>query len=378
MRVTVAMDSFKGSLTSLAAGSAVKEGILRAIPDAEVTVRPLADGGEGTVAALAAGLGGQPVQVTVAGPRLAPVCATYCRIGKDTAVIEMAAAAGLPLLSPDQQDPMVTTTLGVGQLIAHAISAGCRRFIIGIGGSATNDGGTGMLSALGFSFLDADGMPIPPGARGLEKLHSIRTDDALSQLAQCTFEIACDVTNPLCGSNGCSAVFAPQKGAAPANIPKMDLWLERYAALTKQLYPHADKNHPGAGAAGGMGFAFLSYLNATLQPGSHIIARLTELDRYIAGADIVITGEGRMDGQSVLGKAPMAVAALGKKHGKQVIAFCGCATEDADICLAHGIDAYYPVIRQTPPPPEALLPENAYNNLLQCVCRVFRQLPQER
>ena len=378
MRVTVAMDSFKGSLTSLAAGSAVKKGILRAIPDAEVTVRPLADGGEGTVAALAAGLGGQPVQVTVAGPRLAPVCATYCRIGKDTAVIEMAAAAGLPLLSPDQQDPMVTTTLGVGQLIAHAISAGCRRFIIGIGGSATNDGGTGMLSALGFSFLDADGMPIPPGARGLEKLHSIRTDDALSQLAQCTFEIACDVTNPLCGSNGCSAVFAPQKGAAPADIPKMDLWLERYAALTKQLYPHADKNHPGAGAAGGMGFAFLSYLNATLQPGSYIIARLTELDRYIAGADIVITGEGRMDGQSVLGKAPMAVAALGKKHGKQVIAFCGCATEDADICLAHGIDAYYPVIRQTPPPPEALLPENAYNNLLQCVCRVFRQLPQER
>lgn len=378
MHIVVATDSFKGSLSSLQAGTAIKEGIWQILPTASVTVRPLADGGEGTVEALADGAGGQLIQTVVTGPRLAPVRASYCRIGADTAVIEMAAAAGLPLLDPAQRDPMETTTLGVGELIRHAMESGCRHFVIGIGGSATNDGGTGMLRALGFDFLDGDGNPISLGAKGLEMLQQIRAEHALPLLKECTFHIACDVTNPLCGSLGCSAVFAPQKGAAQDDIPKMDRWLEHYAHLTRQFFPRADKDHPGAGAAGGLGFAFLAYLNATLGSGSRIVMELTGLEQYIAEADMVITGEGRLDAQSLMGKAPMAVAALAKQHNKPVFLFCGCAAEDAAVCLDHGIDAFFPITDRDPPESINLETKNAYNNLVHCVSRVFRQFQEER
>lgn len=232
MKIVVAMDSFKGSLSSGQAGQAVRAGVLRAIPSAEVTVRPLADGGEGTVEALVSGLGGRLRRVTVTGPLGAPVdCAYGILPDGRTAVVEMSGAAGLTLVDPARRDPLHATTRGVGEVLRDAMDQGCRRFIVGIGGSATNDGGAGMLQALGYAFLDERGRPIAPGAAGLAELHTISAAHVLPELAECRFRIACDVTNPLCGPQGCSAVYGPQKGATPAMIGRMDGWLEGYAAL---------------------------------------------------------------------------------------------------------------------------------------------------
>lgn len=373
MRVLIAIDSFKGSITSLQAGNAVKEAVLQADAAAQVTVHPLADGGEGTVEALAAGLNGKLVDVTVTGPLSEPVKARYCILpdGK-TAVMEMAAAAGITLVPPEKRNPLHTTTHGVGELIRDAIRRGCRHFIVGIGGSATNDGGVGMLQALGFDFLDNAGNAIEFGAKGLEALAVVSMEKALPQLQNCTFRVACDVTNPLCGETGCSAVFAPQKGGTPQMIEKMDKWLESYADLAAKRFPKADKNHPGAGAAGGLGFAFLSFLNAKLESGIQIILDETRLEEAIQNADIVVTGEGRLDAQTVMGKAPIGVARLAKKHGKKVIAFSGCVTEDATACNAHGIDAYFPIVPGAIPLEEAMDPENARRNLKNTAYQVFR------
>lgn len=363
MNVVIAMDSFKGSLSSLEAGNAVKEAILNLEPTAQVVVKPLADGGEGTVDALAGN--GQLIELTVRGPLQQPVCARYC-IMEDTAVIEMAAAAGITLI--DRKNPLETTTYGVGELIRDAITRGCRRFIVGIGGSATNDGGAGMLTALGYEFLDETGRPIALGARGLAHLHQVKSDKAMPELRDCTFRIACDVTNPLCGDNGCSAVYGPQKGATPEMIKDMDQWLSRYADLTGKKY----KNHPGAGAAGGLGFAFLAFTNATLQSGIQIVLEETGLEQEICHADLVVTGEGRLDGQTVMGKAPIGVARLAKKYNKPVIAFAGCVTEDATACNDHGIDAYFPILREITTLEQALEPEYAYKNLYATATQVFR------
>lgn len=374
MRIVVAMDSFKGSLTSLEAGNAVRDGIMKADPSACVTVSPMADGGEGTVEALRRGLGGDTVTVRVMGPLGAGVEAAYCILpDRRTAVMEMAAAAGITLVTPRKRDLRKATTYGVGQLIRDAIERGCRHFILGIGGSATNDGGTGMLAALGYEFLDRNGEKIPLGAAGLEQLHRISADHVLPELAECTFRIACDVTNPLCGSNGCSAVFGPQKGAAPELIPKLDAWLENYGHIARTVSEKADPEHPGAGAAGGLGFAFLSFTNAALEPGVEIILSETGLEEKIRSADLVVTGEGRLDRQTVMGKAPIGVAKLAKKHGKQVIAFCGCVGEGAEACLDYGIDAYYPIVQTSATAEEALKTENAYRDLRDTACEVFRQ-----
>ena len=375
MRILIAIDSFKGSLTSLEAGNAVKEAALLADAFTQVSVRPLADGGEGTVEALAAGLGGSLVEVSVMGPLETPVAARYCILpdGK-TAVMEMAAAAGLTLVPPEKRNPLHTTTFGVGEMIKDAIQRGCRHFLVGIGGSATNDGGTGMLRALGIAFLDENGAPIALGAQGLERLHTISAAAMLPELRECTFRIACDVTNGLCGENGCSAVFAPQKGGTPQMIEKMDKWLENYAALVEKVLPGADKDQPGAGAAGGLGFAFLSFLNAKLESGIRIILEETGLEAAIRDADIVVTGEGRLDSQTVMGKAPIGVAKLAKKYGKKVIAFAGCVTEDAAICNEHGIDGYFSIVPGAVTLEEAMNPENAYRNLKNTACQVFRLL----
>ena len=269
---------------------------------------------------------------------------------------------------------MQTTTYGVGQLIRDAIGRGCRRFLMGIGGSATNDGGTGMLTALGYEFLDKKGDPIPLGAKGLEKLWQIRTEKVLPQLNQCHFRIACDVTNPLCGDTGCSAVFAPQKGATPADIQEMDRWLAQYARLAKTVAPKADENHPGVGAAGGLGFGFLAFTNAELKSGISIILEEIGLETDIKNADVVVTGEGRLDGQTVMGKAPIGVAQLAKKYGKKVIAFSGCVTEDAEICNAHGIDAFFPILREVTTLEAAMEPAVAGRNLEATAYQVFRLL----
>lgn len=375
MNVLIAIDSFKGSLSSLQAGNAVKDAVLRLDNHGDVVVRPLADGGEGTVDALAEGCASEMIELTVTGPVCKPVAAKYC-ILKDThtAVIEMASAAGLPLISPEERNPLETTTFGVGELIKDAMGRGCRRFIVGIGGSATNDGGTGMLRALGYDFLDRNNDPIALGAKGLQALHCIKTDRVLPELQDCQFQIACDVTNPLCGEKGCSAVFGPQKGATPAMIRDMDTWLKSYAELAKTVSDKADKDYPGTGAAGGLGFAFLSFTNAALRSGVEIILDELNMEEDIRNAQIVVTGEGRLDSQSVMGKAPIGVAKLAKKYGKRVIAFSGCVTDDAEICNDHGIDAYFPILRGITTLEAALDPTNAWQNLSATAYQVFRLL----
>lgn len=378
MRVVVAIDSFKGSLSSLQAGSAVKEAVLKVNKENDIIVCPLADGGEGSVDALASGLNGNLVEVNATGPNYKQVTAEYCILENNTAVIEMAAAAGLTLLSAEERNPMNTTTYGVGEIIKDAVSRGCRHFIVGIGGSATNDGGIGMLGALGFDFLDIDGNKVPLCAKGLEHLHIISTENVLPELKYCTFRVACDVDNPLCGEFGCSKIFAPQKGATKEDITKMDEWLKKYASITQKISLKADMNCPGAGAAGGLGFAFLSFLNASLESGVKIIIEETRLEEYIKTADIVVTGEGRLDSQTVMGKAPIGVAGLAKKYGKKVIAFAGCVSEDAEICNEHGIDAYFPILRKVGTLEEALNAENAYDNLKAAVYQVFRLIDSKK
>lgn len=373
MKVTVAIDSFKGSLSTFEAGAAVREGINRVYPEAQVYISPLADGGEGTVEAIVAATGGRMQAVTVTGPLGAKMESSYGYIEHTkTAVIEMSAAAGITLVSEKEKNPLYTTTYGVGELILDAINKGCRKFIIGIGGSVTNDGGVGMLQALGFSFLDVNGKEIPHGARGLELLDSIRTEKAHPALGECSFCVACDVTNPLCGENGCSAIYGPQKGATPEMIEKMDAWLARYADLTKQVLPKADARRPGTGAAGGMGYALLAYLNAQLSSGVDLVICETGLEAHIADADFVITGEGRLDGQSYMGKAPVGVAKLAKKYAKPVLAFSGCVTPEARGCNAHGIDAFFPIVRKPCSLEEAMDKQNAYQNLSDTAEQAFR------
>lgn len=373
MNVTIAIDSLKGSLSSMEAGQAISDGIKRVYPDARVTVRPLADGGEGTVEALTQGMGGHLNRVTVTGPMGLPAVCEYGIVeDSGTAIIEMSGAAGITLVAKEERNPLKATTYGVGEVIRDAITKGCRHFLVGIGGSATNDGGVGMLKALGYEMLDQEGNEIPPGAEGLKVLSFIGDSHVIPELKECSFRVACDVTNPLCGSQGCSAVFGPQKGATPDMIEQMDRWLEHFAALTREKYPKADPGQAGTGAAGGLGFAFLSFTNAVLESGVKIVLEETRLEEYVEEADIVVTGEGRLDGQTVMGKAPVGVAKTAKKYGKPVIAFSGMVTKDANVCNEAGIDAYFPILRSVVSLGEAMRPETAKYNLTETSEQVFR------
>ena len=373
MKVVVAIDSLKGSLTSLEAGNAIQKGIHCVMPDAEVRVRPLADGGEGTVEALALGMGGRMEKVTVTGPLGKPVECAYGILDESkTAIVEMSGAAGITLVPDQGRNPMNTTTYGVGEAIKDAIGKGCRRFIVGIGGSATNDGGIGMLQALGYGMLNENGSQVAFGANGLEELVEITDTHVLPELKDCTFRIACDVTNPLCGDQGASAIYGPQKGATPAMILQMDKWLNGYAELAAKTFPKANQNQAGTGAAGGLGFAFLTFTNAVLESGIKIVLEETRLEDYVKDADIVITGEGRLDGQTVMGKAPIGVANIAKKYGKPVLAFSGCVTEDARACNGGGIDAYFPILRGVVSLQEAMDHDNAEKNMIATVEQAFR------
>lgn len=377
MKVVVAIDSLKGSLSSLEAGQAIKEGVQVVYPEAEVVVRPLADGGEGTVEALAIGMGGELVHVSVTGPLGDAVTAEYGILKADdarpkTAIIEMSAAAGITLVPDEKRNPMHTTTFGVGELIKDAIDNGCRHFIVGIGGSATNDGGIGMLQALGYDFLDKDGAPVAYGGAGLQSIARIQAENVLPALKDCTFRVACDVTNPLCGPMGSSAIYGPQKGATPEMVKELDEALLHYAELSKETFDHADRLYPGTGAAGGMGFAFLTYTNAVLESGIKIVLEETGLEEEMKDADFVITGEGRLDSQTALGKAPIGVAHLAKKHDKKVLAFAGCLTPDAGVCNENGIDAFFPILRRVITVQEAMEKENARENMIRSVEQVFR------
>ncbi len=379
MKVVIAIDSFKGSLRSLQAADAIREGILRAVPDASVQICPLADGGEGTVEALTYGLGGTLRSVRVTGPLGERREAQYGILPDGlTAVLEMSAAAGITLLREEDCNPLLTTTYGVGEMLRDAIGKGCRRFLVGIGGSATNDGGIGMLQALGYGLLDAAGEPVPFGARGLEQLDQITDGDVLPELKDCTFRIACDVSNPLCGETGASAVFGPQKGATPAMVSQMDAWLKRFAALAQARNPLADPEHPGAGAAGGLGFAFLGFTNAVLESGVQIVLEETRLAAWVREADLVVTGEGCIDAQTIMGKAPAGVAAVAKQFHKPVVAFCGCVTPEARACNEHGIDAFFPILRRVVTRPEAMDPAAARCNLADTAEQVFRLLAIRR
>lgn len=373
MKAVVAIDSLKGSLSSMEAGNAIAEGIYRADAEAKVEVRPLADGGEGTVDALVQGMNGSLRKVRVTGPLGEKVDAAYGIIEEEKmAVIEMSAAAGITLVPDEKKNPLFTTTYGVGEMIRDAIEKGCRKFVVGIGGSATNDGGIGMLQALGYDFLDSKGNAVPYGAKGLEALAEIRKELVLPELAQCEFKVACDVTNPLCGSLGASAVYGPQKGATPEMVREMDQWLADYAKLAANCSERADAEHPGTGAAGGLGFAFLTFTNAVLESGIKIVLEETKLEQYIQDADIVITGEGRLDGQTAMGKAPVGVAKLAGKYKIPVLAFAGSVTEDAGKCNEEGIHAFFPILRGITTLEDAMDAENARRNLVETVEQVFR------
>lgn len=371
MKVVVAVDSFKGSMTSMEAGRAAAEGIRAAKPDAKVVVKPLADGGEGTTEALIEGLGGEKIEVTVTGPYGLPVTAYYGYLKETkTAVIEMASAAGITL--SNERNPMKATTYGVGEMIEDALSRGCRDFIVGIGGSATNDGGVGMLRALGFEFLDENGEDVGNGAQALGRIAQIETKKKNSLLAESFFKVACDVTNPLCGENGATFIFGSQKGVTEEQKVPIDGAMKHYAAITEQTLACDCVNAKGSGAAGGMGFAFLSYLQAELIPGIDLILDAVGIEQELKDADIVVTGEGKLDFQTAMGKAPVGVAKRAKKHGAKVIAFAGSVTPEAAACNKVGIDAFFPIVRGVTTIEEAMNTENAKNNMRMTVEQVFR------
>jgi glycerate kinase len=375
MKVVVAIDSFKGSLSSIEAGQAVKAGVLAAHPDANVIIKPLADGGEGTTDAFIQGLGGQRIDLTVTGPMGSPVSCYYGYLEKDkTAIIEMASASGITLVPADQKNPLTASTRGVGEMILHALEKGCRHFIIGIGGSATNDAGIGMLKALGYSFLDEQGLDVGEGAQALGKVASIDAKNRHPLLDDCQFRIACDVTNPLCGENGATYIYGPQKGVTEAQKESLDQDMAHFADVTETTLNCAYKNYPGAGAAGGLGFAFLSYLHASLSPGVELILDAINLSDALNGADIVVTGEGQLDRQTAMGKAPVGVAKLAKAHGAKVLAFSGSVTKEAVACNQAGIDAFFPILRRIVTLEEAMDPSTARSNMTASVEQVFRLL----
>ena len=373
MKIVIAMDSFKGSISSLEAASAVREGILRACPDARIHILPLADGGEGTVDALMTALDGELITVEVSGPLGSPVSAVY-GMKDDMAVMEMAAAAGLPLVPPALRDGVTASTFGVGEMIAHALDAGCRRFIMGIGGSATTDGGMGMLQALGFSFLDAEGREVGRGARSLPSVASIRAENVLPALKDAEFLIACDVNNPLCGPRGAAHVYGPQKGIPSDRIEDVDHAMAHYAAICAAFSGKDCSSHPGAGAAGGLGFAFLTFLNASLRSGVDLVLDTIGLDALLEHADIAVTGEGRIDAQTAMGKGPGGVARRAKAHGCRVVAFAGAVTPDARSVNEHGIDAFFPIARGPISLEEALDKDCAHRSLSDTAEQVFRLL----
>ena len=373
MKVVIAIDSFKGCISSEQAGAAVKKGILKAHPDAEVIVKPVSDGGEGLTNALISNLGCEKVTVLVSDPLNRKINASYgINPSKKLAVMEMASAAGLPLLAESERDPMNATTYGVGKMIADAINRGCRDFIIGIGGSATNDGGIGMLKALGYEFYGNDSKPVSIYGKGLENIVLIDDRNVIPELKDCHFRIACDVKNPLCGDKGCSAVFGPQKGLQLEDVVKMDSWLEKFADLTEMKYPDADRNYPGSGAAGGLGFAFRSFLNAELVPGIELMISASGLEKEIETADIVVTGEGCLDDQSLMGKVPAGIAAATKKYNKTVIAFAGKLKVTDSSLNSCGIDAFFSVLRKPMSLEEAMNPETTQKNLELTSEQVFR------
>lgn len=374
MKVVIAIDSFKGSLSSMEAGRAAAIGVQKVREEAQVVVKPLADGGEGTTDALVEGLGGTYAYVEVTGPFGKSVKAKYGILGDGiTAVMEMAEAAGITLADRSELNPWKASTYGVGEMIKDAIQKGCRKFIIGIGGSATTEGGVGMLTALGYEFLKKDGTPITPDMQELDQIEQISGEHAIPELKECRFQIACDVKNPLYGEKGAVYVYGPQKGVREEEKEIFDSKMKHYAAKSAACTGKDCSLVEGAGAAGGLGYAFISYLpNVELKPGIEIVLDAIRLEEELADADVVITGEGRMDAQTAMGKVPVGVAKLAKKYQVKVIAFAGGVTEDAVECNRAGIDAFFPIVRGITTLEEAMEPATARKNMSLAVEQVFR------
>ena len=373
MKVVIAIDSFKGSLSSSELANSVEKGIKKVFSQAEIVKIPVADGGEGTVESLVEGANGKIIEISVSNPLMIPIKAKYGILGDGkTAIIEMAAATGLHLITKDQRNPMETTTYGLGEMIKDAISKGCREFIIGIGGSATNDSGMGMMKALGVKFFDENGIELGYGGKELAKVKKIDTSKLLPEIKECKFLIACDVDNPFYGKNGAAHVYARQKGATEEMVLDLDKGLKHFAEVIKTELNIDIAHVPGSGAAGGIGGGFLAFLNGKLKPGIEIVLEEVKLAEKLENTDFVITGEGRMDFQSIMGKAPIGVAKLAKTKNIPVIAIVGGIADDAGEVHNHGIDSVFSIMNYPMSLEEAMNPERAKILVEKNVEEIFR------
>lgn len=345
MKIVIAPDSYKESLSALEVATQIEAGFREIFPQAEFVKLPVADGGEGTVEAMVAATDGQIINVTVTGPLGEKADAFFGLSGDEkTAFIEMAAASGLERVPAAKRNPLKTTSYGTGELIRCALDHGVEHCIIGIGGSATNDGGAGMVQALGARLLTREGKQIGYGGGELAYLDHIDISQLDKRIQKCRFEVACDVTNPLTGDDGASAIFGPQKGATPAMVKQLDGYLRHYAQVIEKDLGIEVENVPGAGAAGGMGAALQAFCHAELRQGIEIVTEALGLDALVKDATLVITGEGRIDSQSINGKVPIGVARVAKRYNKPVIGIAGSLTEDVGIVHEHGIDAVFSVL----------------------------------
>lgn len=376
----LAPDSFKESMTAKEVCIAMEAGIKKVYPYSEFIHVPMADGGEGTVQSLVDATGGTIYSLDVTGPLGSPVTARYGIMGdQETAVIEMAEASGIHHVTQETKNPLITTTYGTGELIRACLDKGIKKIIIGIGGSATNDGGTGMAEALGVQFLNKEGNPIPQGGGYLNQLHTIDTSQLDSRLTDISMIVACDVTNPLCGETGASNVFGPQKGATPEMVKQLDQNLAHYANIVEQQLGHAVRNTPGAGAAGGLGAGLLIFTNATLQKGINIVIEYSGLREKLKNADYVFTGEGGIDFQTQFGKTPYGVAQAAKELDKKVIAIAGCIGEGVEELYDKGFDAIFGIIPELAPLDQTL--KNGPKNIertCENIARVLKGLDQTR
>ena len=373
MKIVIAPDSFKESLTALEVANAIETGFKRIFPNAEYVKLPMADGGEGTVQSLVDATQGRLIETEVTAPLGNQVKSFFGLSGDGkTAIIEMAAASGLHLVPMDKRDPCQTTSFGTGELIKQALDLGVQHIILGIGGSATNDGGAGMLQALGLRLLDKNGQSIGFGGAELSKIAEIQMTDLDPRLQYVQIEVACDVNNPLCGERGASAIFGPQKGATPEMVKELDAALAHFAEIAGRDCGKQIKEQPGAGAAGGMGGGLLLLPNVQLKAGVQIVLDNLKLAEQVKEADLVITGEGRMDAQSILGKTPIGVARTAKQFNKPVIVIVGCLREDYEVVYEHGIDAVFPIIRNLGDLPTIL--KQGEQNLISTAQNVARLL----
>lgn len=378
MKIVIASDSYKGSCTTVEVADAIEKGVRRVYPDADVVKIPVADGGEGTVDALVLGTGGQYCEVEVMGPLGQKVMAKYGLIKNNVAVIEMAAASGLTLVEPAERNPLVATTFGTGQLIKAALDQGCKKILVGIGGSATNDGGAGMAKALGVSLKDNKGQEIGFGGGQLNQLEQIDLSNRDARIKDTEIIVLSDVTNPLCGPTGASYIYGPQKGATPDQVEQLDDCLRHYGQMIKEQLGKDVLQVPGAGAAGGLGAGLLAFCDAQMTPGIKQVLDMGDIDTHLQGADLVITGEGRIDGQTVNGKVPVGVAARAAKHNVPVLAIVGSVGAGASDVYSHGVAAIMDIIDRPMTLEEAIygapqLVEQAAENALRLV-KAFKKV----